>query len=468
MEWLDESRWADIHTFRYRGLRFDPSTGVAEFDYLHDGSAQQLRFTDTIEFPLPCGDVDPAALESFGRVLELLYVAVGTVYYKGVAPGRVSVDAVPLAPAATRWAEALYQRGLAEFAHRWTLEHVLDLPVETEHRSPVGEFRELATAGRIPLVAIGGGKDSIVALEILHTAGFAPAMFAVEREPTPLLEEIMARGPGPGLLIRRQQDPEMTRLLRENAMRVGHVPVTAINALAGAAAGALHGLGPVVLANERSADESTMVWRGREVNHQWAKGSEAESLLDAALREHAGLGTGCFSLLRGLSELAICRLFAATRDYDALLTSCNFAFRMSHQGRTQRWCNDCAKCRFVFLALASSMEKRRLLEIFAHDLLDDPSQLDGYRELAGLAGHKPFECVGEIAETRAAAAMLAEDPRWRRARVVRELAAQLPPMPAATADGVWQVDKAPAAPEAYQHAVDQWVPVAPPLPHGGS
>ena len=89
MEWLDESRWADIHTFRYSGLRFDPDTGVAEFDYLHEGAGRQLCFTDTVEFPLPPGGVDPAVLEPFRRVLELLYVAVGTIYYKGIAPGQV-------------------------------------------------------------------------------------------------------------------------------------------------------------------------------------------------------------------------------------------------------------------------------------------------------------------------------------------------------------------------------------------
>lgn len=453
---------------RHRGLRFDPTTGVAELDYLHDGTAQQLGFTDTIEFPLPPGGADPAALETFRRVLELLHVAVGTIYYKGIAPARVAVDEVALPPAALRWAEALYRQGLAEFAHRWTLDHVLDLPVDAPHRAPADEARDLAAAGRTPVVAIGGGKDSIVALEVLSTAGFAPATFAVEREPTPRLTEMLARGPGPGLLVRRRQDPEMTRLLRENAMRVGHVPVTAVNALAGAAVSALHGLGPVVLANERSADEGNMVWRGHEVNHQWSKGAEAEALLDAALREHAGLATGCFSLLRGLSELGICRLFAATDGYDELLTSCNFAFRMSHQGRTERWCLDCAKCRFVFLALATCTDRQRLVGIFGRDLLDDPAQLEGYRELVGLAGHKPFECVGEIAESRAAAAMLAADPGWRGTAVVRGLAAQLPPMPREAAEAVWRVDPVPAAPEAYRAALDQWAPATSPVSHGGS
>ncbi|MBT6032875.1 MAG: hypothetical protein HOH19_09895, partial [Kordiimonadaceae bacterium] len=31
-------------------------------------------------------------------------------------------------------------------------------------------------------------------------------------------------------------------------------------------------------------------------------------------------------------------------------------------------------------------------------MLDDMTQENGFRELVGLLGHKPFECVGEIEE----------------------------------------------------------------------
>jgi hypothetical protein len=303
---------------------------------------------------------------------------------------------------------------------------VLELELMVRSAPGAAARRDLAGGERAPLVAIGGGKDSTVSLEALKVAGFAPATFAVQRDITPVLSQMMELAGGPAFLISRRQDPRLTALLRSNSVRVGHVPVTAINSLAGAAVAALHGLGPVVMSNERSADEGNLLWHGHEVNHQWSKGVFAEELLGDALRDHAGLDHACFSLLRGMSELHIARLFAGTTSYDSLVTSCNYAFRMSHQHRSQRWCNDCPKCLFVFLALAPFTDRDRLVGIFGADLLADDRHLDGYRELLGLAGHKPFECVGELVESRVAATLLSHDPAWADSRVVAALAAEMP------------------------------------------
>ena len=71
------------------------------------------------------------------------------------------------------------------------------------------------------------------------------------------------------------------------------------------------------------------------------------------------------------------------------------------------------------------MDRARLISIFGHDLLDDPRHLEGYRELLGLTGHKPWECVGEFSESRVALRLLAEEPSWTGARLLRALCAQL-------------------------------------------
>jgi hypothetical protein len=425
MDRLDEDRWADIHTFHHPGLRFDPTTGAAEFDYTMQGSSEQLTFTDVISFPVPEHTPDSDTLATLHRVLELLYVAVGTIYYKSIAPRSVALDTVRLAPATQRWAEQLYRRGLAEFAYRWSLPHVLELDLVGERTEPRRRHYDRTSGDRHPLVAIGGGKDSAVSLEALTNAGFQPATFAVERRPTPLLGEMMSRAGGLALPISRTVDGRLTHLLSTNSARIGHVPVTAINSLIGVAAATLHGLGPVVMSNERSADEGNLVWYGREVNHQWSKGLEAEELLRGALSDHAGLDNACFSLLRGVSELHIARLFAATSSYDNTVTSCNYAFRMSYQQRGERWCHECAKCRFVFLALAPFMDRARLVGIFGQDLLDDDRHVEGYRELLGLTGHKPFECVGGITESRVALQLLVDAPSWSGARVVGALSTEL-------------------------------------------
>jgi hypothetical protein len=132
----------------------------------------------------------------------------------------------------------------------------------------------------------------------------------------------------------------------------------------------------------------------------------AEAGLAVALAAHAGLPGGYFSLLRPFSELHIARMFAPVDRYDAVVTSCNRAFLL--HGGTARWCGDCPKCRFVFLALAPFVDRARLVAIFDKDMLADPTQIPGYLELAGIDAFKPFECVGEVAESLIAVQLLRE------------------------------------------------------------
>jgi ribosomal protein L25 (general stress protein Ctc) len=372
-----------------------------------------------VTLPVP-GERDPAALDAVARVLELLYVAAGTSYYKVAAPPRVELDTVRMTGPALAWARALYRQGLGEFAYRNDLPHVLDVEIRS---GPGTEAPVVPRSmdGRAPVVCVGGGKDSIVSIEVLRTAGFRPAVFAVN--PNPIIRAVMEVSEQPVLAARRKLDPRLFELNAEGAYN-GHIPVTAINSLIAVATAVLGGYGPVVMSNERSASVPNLSWRGHDINHQWSKGLEAESLLRDALAAHAGLTNAYFSLLRGMSELHIASLFARIEAYDAVVTSCNVAFRLTDA--SARWCGDCDKCRFVFLALAPFTERKRLVGIFAKDMLTDTSQLPGYRELCGLAAHKPFECVGETDECLVALALLAGNPEWTDAAVVRLLAADVP------------------------------------------
>jgi hypothetical protein len=70
-----------------------------------------------------------------------------------------------------------------------------------------------------------------------------------------------------------------------------------------------------------------------------------------------------------------------------------------------RWCGVCPKCQFVFLALAPFLPKPRLMAIFGRNLLDEPALAAGFDALIEYREHKPFECVGEGRESRAAISM---------------------------------------------------------------
>jgi hypothetical protein len=271
------------------------------------------------------------------------------------------------------------------------------------------------------LSAVGGGKDSIVTLEALRDGGFDPVPFAVN--PNWVIDEVFAASGLTALSARRALDPALFALNKAGA-RNGHIPVTAINSLIAVGTAVLHGLGPVVMSNERSASDPNLIWNGHEVNHQWSKGVVAEGLLRAALTGHAGLVDPYFSLLRTFSELHIAKLFAPVTRYDTVMTSCNAAFKLHDP--SARWCGHCPKCRFVFLALAPFVARDRLVGIFAADLLDDATQIPGYLEIFGIDAHKPFECVGEVEESVVALRLLRDDPQWRDTAVVTALVAAVP------------------------------------------
>jgi hypothetical protein len=394
---------------RFPSYAFDPATGVATFDYLLDGP-EPLRFTETITLPPVAGPV-PAALY---RVLDLLHVVAGVSYYKVGAPPRVVAPA-PVPVEAAALFTAVYTKGLGEYAYRNDLPFVLDLVVEVPGVGPVAA--PIDNSDRRPLSAVGGGKDSIVTLEILRVAGFDPVPFSVN--PNSVIAAVTAASGLPALAARRRLDPRLFELNAAGA-RNGHIPVTAINSLIAIATAVLHGLGPVVMSNERSASDPNLIWNGHEVNHQWSKGGAAEELLRTAVIAHAGLTEPYFSLLRSLSELHIAQLFARYTAYDDVVTSCNKAFKLHDP--TVRWCGDCPKCRFVFLAMAPFMDRARLAHIFGTDLFADPAQVPGYLELLGIDAHKPFECVGEVAESVVALGMLDYD-----APVLAALRAAVPP-----------------------------------------
>lgn len=386
---------ATFEVMRFPSYAFDPATGIATFEYELAGPSP-LSFVETVQFP-PADTVP----EHFYRVLDLLHVVAGVSYYKVGAPPRIEAPK-PVPAEAEALFTAVYTDGMAEYAYRNALPYVLDQAVEVPGRTDPAPPVDNAD-GR-PLSPVGGGKDSIVTLEILRAAGFDPVPFSVN--PNPVILAVNAASGLPALAARRRLDPKLFELNKAGALN-GHIPVTAINSLIAVGTAVLHGLGPVVMSNERSASDPNLIWNGHEINHQWSKGVVAEGLLRAAVTAHAGLTEPYFSLLRSLSELHIAKLYARHHAYDEVVTSCNKAFKLHDP--TVRWCGDCPKCRFVFLAMAPFMDRARLVRIFGKDLFADPGQVPGYLELLGIDGHKPFECVGEVEESVVALSMLDDD-----------------------------------------------------------
>lgn len=434
-----------VTAFRVTGASLDVATGEARFDFLLDGPAPE-SFTEVVRFAVP-EEVTADARATVDRILPILAAALGLSYYKAAAPPRFEVAIPGLTPEAVEYLRVLIREGLGEFAYRAGLPGMLE-PEIVAATTP-GPATTTSPQGS-PLVPIGGGKDSVVTVESLAAAGLDLVQFAVN--PNGIMRRVAEVSGRPLVTASRTLDPRLLELNADGALN-GHVPATAMVSLIAVVQSALLGLGPVVMSNESSASDPTLTWNGEPVNHQWSKGLDAERALIRMLRAQAGLTDAYFSLLRPFSELRIARGFARLSAYDRAIVSCNRAFRIA--GAAPTWCGDCAKCRFVFLAFAPFMEPERLTGIVGADLFADPAQTPGFRELIGLDAHKPFECVGEEAESSLAVGLVARSDAWLGRPVIAALIDEAPELrdgDAGLEQTVFQDADAVELPDPYQAA----------------
>lgn len=392
-------------SFRFLGHSYDAHTATARLSYALD---DELRFEELITLPPGAPPAEGERAEALDRVLCLLHLVAGVSYFKAAAPPRLEPGR-ELSPGMAGLLDDLYTLGLGEYAYSNDLDPRTLASFAAKASTTPPTLPPLLPPGGGSLVPIGGGKDSVVALEIARAAAAGPlALFSVgERPPIRGTAEIAGL---PHLVAHRQISPLLLELNARGALN-GHVPVTAIVSLIALASAVLHGYERVVMANERSASQGNVHWRGIEVNHQWSKGRAFENQLREVLAAEVVGGVDYFSLLRPAGELQIAGAFAKLPAYHTAFTSCNTVFRLSGAGSS--WCGDCPKCRFVYLALAPFLPPERLTAIFGRDLLADPTQTAGFLALCGFEADKPFECVGEREESVAAFRLIAEQPSWR-------------------------------------------------------
>lgn len=412
---FDPSRFS---CFRFTGWRFDEPSATATLAYALD---DEIAFEERVELPPGAPPLNPARRAALQNVLGLLHLVAGVSYYKTAAPPGIAVETGPLSEPRARLLTDVYVQGLGEYAfnNRIDVASRIRFAASAAH---VPAAAPLEPTGR-SLVPVGGGKDSVVALETMRAAGADVTLFSVgDAAPIAATAEVAGLR---RLIARRTLAPELLAANEAGALN-GHVPVTAVVSLIAIAAAVLHGHDEVVLANERSASQGNLSWEGLDVNHQWSKGLGFERALRELLAAEVVDGVEWFSLMRPASELGIARAFAALSPYHGVFTSCNRAFRLDERRRHTGWCCDCPKCRFVFLALAPWLAPGELVAIFGEDLLADERQTADFLALCALDAHKPFECVGEEEESAAAFRLLAADPRWADHAVVRAAAARLP------------------------------------------
>jgi UDP-N-acetyl-alpha-D-muramoyl-L-alanyl-L-glutamate epimerase len=421
-------------SFIFEAYEYDSDNHRITLSYSLGGVEQ---FVETITLPAAYPIPPVASSEELSAALFALHLIAGISYYKTCCPRDLIVRSGHLSPDQAAFWNSVYENGLGEFFYRNNIDFrgLISFPsVQSEQHSPLGG-RELTITARAAkfLVPFGGGKDSIVTAEFLKRYHADCTLFRIGKHP--YIDELAAIASLPVLNVERRLSPRLFQMNQEGALN-GHVPATAYLSFLSLVTAILYGYTHIVMSNEKSASEGNVEFYGREINHQWSKGLHFERMFRTYLSRHITKSVQYINPLREFSELEIACLFSQLPQYFCSATSCNNNWRLATEGSQsvdgKRWCGKCPKCAFSFLLFAAFMPLTTVCSMFGENLFDKTELLPLYRQLLGLEGTKPFECVGTRHETQMAFERACNKPEWQNTTACQMWARVRDTSPAAT------------------------------------
>lgn len=255
------------------------------------------------------------------------------------------------------------------------------------------------------LLFSGGGKDSLVSMQLLESQHIPYATFTYSHsnygsaaKQHHLIENLTNKcSPtrmhrqwifdsfvdSPILLL----NPE----LNINSITAAETPASIFSALPFVLT---YGYTNILLGHERSANKGNLIWgkTGEEVNHQWGKSFEAEILINNYIQEKLITNFSYFSLLQPIYDVVIFNLLNNNLPIIPFCHSCNIE---------KPWCKKCAKCAYVWLNYMAYLPTELVNDIFDHtNLFDLPENEIWFRQMLGMTAHTPFECIGQVDEVK--------------------------------------------------------------------
>ena len=387
--------------FKFIDYTFDHQTATATFRYAFENT--DLAFTERVEFAKTDYVVDQELLD---RALFLCFILIGISYYKTHPTRKVDLGKYRIDELQAKFFDAVYQEGLSQLAYENHLTRndlAYFIPNSPDEADPLN-LNPSDYEGILSLQS--GGKDSLLVATILRQKNipFTPWYCASSDFHPAIIDQLTDQ---PAIITKRFIDHRN----REKAGGLnGHIPITYINSALAIVQAILSHKTTILTAIGREGNEPHAEIGDLKVNHQWSKTWPAEQALAAYVHRCISPDLNIGSPIRGFSELKIAELFVKNcwPTYGPNFSSCNVA--NYHQGQNNHnltWCGKCAKCANSYLLFAPFIERAELDSLFqGRCLFEEPSLVDDFKGLLGVDHHiKPFECVGEIAELRAAYAM---------------------------------------------------------------
>ncbi len=381
-------------TFIFDSYAFDKAARTISLKY---GLDDAVFFTETITLPETMPLLDSPDLD---EALFALHLIGGISYYKTCLPKTIEIRSGALSESQTDFWNETYENGLGEFFYKNNIDFRGLIHFPATKMSAPRVLVATPTKKSATLIPIGGGKDSIVTAELLKGGHMDCTLLRIGQHP--LIDATAKEANLPLWNVKRALSQELFALNEQGALN-GHVPITGYLHFLSIVIGLLSGYQYVAFSNEESAEEGNVEFHGKMINHQWSKSLAFEQMFQSYVSTFVTRDVTCFSLLRTLSELKIAELFCSHPQYLPLASSCNRNWQIiSKDPNRPRWCKECPKCAFAFALFAAFLPKNDLEGMFNGNLFEHETLLPLFRELLGISGHKPFECVGTPEETAAA------------------------------------------------------------------
>ena len=394
--YYDQNKYNSLRE-EYEFFRFQ------RYDYTLENEQLSVKYYFSLDdkyFFTPSFDIPKRRFYDFNNLnnsqLDVILFNIGMIelisYWKLACPKRVYIQPFKLDDNQIRWWKKLYFNGLGEFFYLNGIKENVNDFMEIINESEKSCDKINIQLQESTLVPVGGGKDSVVTLELLKNKMPIIPLIINPRGATTECVSTAGFSEEQVAVIKRTLDPTMLKMNNEGFLN-GHTPFSAMLAFYTLLIGFLTNSKYIALSNESSANEPTVP--DTEVNHQYSKSVAFENDFRNYVNEYISSDIQYFSFLRPINELQIASLFAKNKDYYKVFKSCNVG------SKTDSWCGKCPKCLFTYIIMSPFISEEELKDIFGKNLLNDNDLLPILKQLKGEAEVKPFECVGTIEEVNA-------------------------------------------------------------------
>ncbi len=326
-------------------------------------------------------------------------------YWKSTCSPNVIIECGYLNQEQINWWKKLYFYGLGELFYTNNIEtninDFMKIKCTTEENNITYDKIDDFSDGYI--IPIGGGKDSVVTLEVLKVDRKKDYTLIINPKKTTLECAKIAGFDSNNIIeVYREIDSNLIELNKKGFIN-GHTPFSAMLAFVSYFIAYLLSKKYIALSNENSANESNVV--GKKINHQYSKSFEFECDFEEYSNKYLKAPVKYFSFLRPLNELQIAKIFSRLDKYHAIFKSCN----VGSKEKEWKWCCNCAKCLFAYIILSPYLYKNKLVSIFGEDMFENKALLSIFIELTGKGETKPFDCVGTFEEVNFAVSKTIEN-----------------------------------------------------------